>query len=305
MGKIAILFSGQGAQYPGMGKAIYEGSPAAKAAMDQMEQARPGTIAQCFEGTKEELAQTVNTQPCIFAVDYMIAAALKEAGMEADTAAGFSLGEIPALAFSGVLTLDEAFALVQKRGIFMNDAAVKNPGAMAAVLKLSPEKVAELCSRHENLFPANFNSPAQTVAAGSKESIALLAADVKAEKGVCMPLAVSGAFHTPFMAEAAAKLAEVLETMECKEAACNIYSNVTAQPYRKDQYKTLIVEQIKHPVSWQKTIEHMIADGVDVFVEAGPGKTLTGLVKKISKEVTAFSVEDMEGLKKVVDYVKK
>lgn len=305
MGKIAILFSGQGAQYPGMGRSVYEGSPAAKAAFDLMEEARPGTIKQCFEGTKEELSLTVNTQPCLFAVDYIIAEAIREAGIQADAVAGFSLGEIPALAFAGVLSLTDAFSLVQKRGLFMNEAAEKNPGCMAAVLKLAPEKVVELCSLHEQLYPANFNSPAQTVVAGTKESIEALTADVKAAGGAAMPLAVSGAFHSPFMTEAAEQLKAVLETMECKEPGCAVYSNVTALPYEADQYKKLVVEQIKHPVSWQKTIENMIEQGFDLFIEAGPGKTLTGLVKKISKEVTAFNVENLEGLEKVTKYVEK
>ena len=155
MGKIAFVFSGQGAQYSGMGKSLYEASPAAKAVFDTAEQLRPGTIAQCFESPVEELSITKNTQPCLFCVDLAAAAALREAGVTADAVAGFSLGEVAAVTFAGVFTVTEGFSLVVKRGEAMQAAAEAVDSAMAAVLKLENEKVEELCRMHQGVFPVN------------------------------------------------------------------------------------------------------------------------------------------------------
>ena len=170
MGKIAFVFSGQGAQYSGMGKALYASSPAAKAVFDMADSLRPGTARQCFEGSMEELTQTVNTQPCVFAVDLAAARALAERGVQPDCVAGFSLGEIAALAFAGVLSDEEAFRLVCKRGELMDKAARENPGAMVAVLKLTSAQTEELCQRFEKTYPVNYNSPAQTVVATTTEN---------------------------------------------------------------------------------------------------------------------------------------
>ena len=160
MGKIAFVFSGQGAQYSGMGKALYASSPAAKAVFDMADSLRPGTARQCFEGSMEELTQTVNTQPCVFAVDLAAARALAERGIQPDCVAGFSLGEIAALAFAGVLSDEEAFRLVCKRGELMDKAARENPGAMVAVLKLTSAQTEELCQRFEKTYPVNSRQPA-------------------------------------------------------------------------------------------------------------------------------------------------
>lgn len=295
MGKTVIVFSGQGAQYPGMGKSLYDNSPAAKAVFDMAESIRPGTKAQCFEGTKEELSVTINTQPCVFAVDLAAAAAIAEAGVKADAVAGFSLGEIAALAFAGIMSYEEAFRLVCRRAEFMDAAAKAEPGAMAAVMKLTPEKVEELCSGFKRAYPVNYNSPAQTVVACDNSEIDELCEKVKAEKGKAVKLAVSGAFHSPFMDAAASELAKYLEGVELSEPAVPVYSNFTAQPYGGDM-KELIAKQVNNPVRWQKIVENLIADGADTFYEAGPGKTLTGLIKKINAGVTAANIENKEGL---------
>jgi len=291
----ALVFSGQGAQYTGMGKDLYENSPAAKAVFDMAESIRPGTIKQCFEGTKEELAVTINTQPCVFITDLAAAAAVAEKGVTIDCVAGFSLGEIAAIAFAGMLSYEDAFKLVCKRAELMDKAANENPGAMAAVMKISPEQVEEICAGFEKAYPVNYNSPAQTVVAASRKEIDELCEKVKAVKGKAVKLAVSGAFHSPFMNTAAEGLAEYLKDIDLKEPTIPIYANATAEPY-KDDYKMLISAQVNHPVKWQKSVENMISNGVDTFIEVGVGKTLTGLIKKINADVKAVNIENKEGL---------
>ena len=210
MGKIAFVFSGQGAQAPGMGKELYECSDAAKAVFELCDSIRPGTSEQCFNGTKEELTVTANTQPDMFAVEVAAARALVEAGIQPDALAGFSLGEISALAFSGAVSLEDGFKLVCRRGELMQEASNAADSAMVAVVKLPPEKVEELAGQFDQVYPVNYNSPAQTVCAGLSSSMDGFKAAVKAAGGRALPLKVSGAFHSPFMSSAAKGPAEVL-----------------------------------------------------------------------------------------------
>ncbi len=291
----ALVFSGQGAQYPGMGKELYECSPAARNVFDMAEQIRPDTLRQCFEGTKEELSVTINTQPCVFITDLAAAAAVAEKGIKIDCVAGFSLGEIAAIAFAGMLSYEEAFRLVCKRAELMDKAAKEHPGAMAAVMKISPEMTEEICSQFEKAYPVNYNSPAQTVVAAAREEIDALCDKVKEAKGKAVKLAVSGAFHSPFMDEAAAGLSEYLKGIVLSEPKMPVYANCTAEPYAGN-YKTLIAAQVNHPVRWQKSVENMIQNGTDTFIEVGVGKTLTGLIKKINADVKAVNIENKEGL---------
>ncbi len=290
MGKIAFVFSGQGAQYSGMGKELYESSPAAKAVYDMADSIREGTSKQCFEGAMEELCKTVNTQPCVFTADLAAAYALLEKGIKPDCVAGFSLGEIAALAFSKMLSDEEAFKLVCRRGELMDKAATENPGAMAAVMKLTPQQVEQVCAQFDKTYPVNYNSPAQTVVATTSENADSFCEAVKNAGGRAKLLAVSGAFHSPFMADAANGLAEYMENVEFSDPQTVIYSDYTAKPYEGD-YKALVKAQVESPVKWQTIVENMIEDGVDTFIEVGVGKTLTGLVKRINADVKAFKVE--------------
>lgn len=300
MGKIAFVFSGQGAQYPGMGESLCGISPAAKEVFALADSLRPGTSAQCFSGTAEELAVTKNTQPCVYCVDLAAAKALEEAGIRPDFAAGFSLGEVAALTFGGVFTPEAGFDFVCRRAQAMQQAAEENPGAMAAVLKLPNEKVEALCGEFSRVWPVNYNCPGQLVVAGDPEQLAAFQAKVKEAGGRAAPLAVSGGFHSPLMESAAGKLLEALGEIPLGKPSLPIYANATAQPYEGDM-GALLVRQVKSPVRWQETIEALAAEGADTFFECGPGKTLCGLIKKTVKTAKAYQVQDAETLQAALE----
>ena len=303
MGKIAFVFAGQGAQYSGMGQSLCEASPAAKAVFDVADKLRPGTSQQCFTGTAEELSITKNTQPCLYCVDLAAAKALEEAGVYPDYVAGFSLGEIAALAYAGVFTEEQGFSFVCKRAQAMQKAGEENPGAMAAVLKLKNEQVEELCAGFEKVWPVNYNCPGQLVCAGEKSQIEEFCQKVGEAGGKAVPLAVSGGFHSPFMESASQTLQEELGAMELSEAKVPVYANFTARPY-DETAKELLTQQVKNPVRWQETVEALHSLGVDTFIECGPGKTLCGLIRKTVKGVKTLNVQDRESLQAALEALK-
>lgn len=304
MSKIAFVFSGQGAQYPGMGETLAQASPAAKAVFDLCDSIRPGTSTQCFSGTKEELTITSNTQPDMFAVEVAAASALVEAGIEPQALAGFSVGEIGALAFSGALSVADSFRLVCRRGELMQDASDAADTGMVAVVKLSPAQVEELAGQFDQVYPVNYNSPAQTVCAGLSASMDGFKAAVKAAGGRAIPLRVAGAFHSPFMGSASQGLAEELKGYTFTEPKYTLYSNVTGQPYEAPQgYADLLARQVISPVRWQTIVEHMIDAGFDTFIEVGPGNTLTGLIGKINATVKTYNVDSADTLRTTIEEV--
>lgn len=304
MGKIAFLFAGQGAQYPGMGKSLTEISPKAASMFELADSIRPGTSRQCFEGDPAELTQTANTQPCVFTVDLAAAYALEEAGVHADVAAGFSLGEMAALTFAGSFSEKDGFSLVCRRGELMQEAAQEHPSAMAAVLKLKDETVEQLCAGFPDVYPVNYNCPGQLVVAGGTEHLEQFCELAAEAGGRAKKLAVGGGFHSPFMEQAASAYLQELLRIGVKLPRIPVYGNRTAAPYEENR-ETMLAEQMKNPVLWTKTVERMAADGVDTFVEVGPGKTLSGLVKRILPHAAVYRVEDAATLEETIQALRK
>jgi [acyl-carrier-protein] S-malonyltransferase len=304
MGKIAFVFAGQGAQYAGMGQSLYESSSAARDILNQAESLRPGTLAQCFTGTKEELSQTINTQPCLMAVDAACAAALAQQGVKPDGLAGFSLGEIAALPMAGLLTFGEAFALVMRRAELMQACAQKAESGMVAVLKLDDQAVETLCGEY-NAYPVNYNCPGQVVCALPAQAIPVFLDAVKTVGGRALQLPVNGGFHSPFMREAAAGLCAYAQGLPFAEPQMPLYADKTCRPYEVQNAAELLGAQVESPVRWTELIRTMQTDGFTDFIEVGAGKTLTGLIAKIGGATRVANVEDANSLAETVALFKE
>ena len=304
MGRVAFLFAGQGAQVPGMGKSFYDNCEASRKVFETADLLRPGTSKQCFEGTAEELKETKNTQPCLLTVELAIAQALTEAGIHADVTAGFSLGELSALTYAKAFDLETGIRLVMKRGALMQEASEKQDTSMAAVLKLSNEDVEKVCAQFSQIYPVNYNCPGQVSVSGAAAEMNDFYAAVKEAGGRALPLKVSGAFHSPFMAEAAAEFAKELAAVSFQEPVVPIYSNFTGEEYPENICE-ILSQQIDHPVKWEMIIRAMIRAGVDTFVELGPGTTLTGFMKKIDPSVKAISIAEFDNMQAAIEEMRK
>lgn len=293
----AFVFPGQGAQFPGMGKDLYENSAEAKALFDKANDILGFNITDImFEGEVEDLKQTKVTQPAIFLHSVLLAKTLKD--FAPDMVAGHSLGEFSALVANGTLNFEDGLKLVAQRAMAMQKACEIEPSTMAAIVGLSDDVVEAVCEEIEDVVvPANYNCPGQLVISGSEAGIDKACA-LLTEKGAkrAIKLVVGGAFHSPFMEPAREELAAAIEATTFNTPTCPVYQNVNAQPVSDPAViKENLIAQLTAPVKWTKIMENMIADGATSFTEVGPGKVLQGLVKKVDRKMETVGVNSFEG----------
>lgn len=304
--KIAFLFPGQGAQYVNMGKSLYENIKECKEIFDKGQELLDMPIKEIiFEGPEQELTRTENNQPAILLTSLACLKALQLEGIEADYVAGLSLGEYAALIYGGALSFEDGLKLVKKRASIMENSLDKDAGSMAAVVKLNREKINELLEKASEfgvIEAANYNCPGQVVIAGEIPAIKASAKIAKELGGMAIPLKVSGPFHSSLYEEASYKYYEELKEAEINSLEKTVYSNVKGMPYcNEDDIKDLLRRQIMSSVLFEDSIKDMISKGVDTFIEIGPGKALSGFVKKIDKNIRVFNVEDMDSLRATID----
>lgn len=305
MGKIAFMFPGQGAQYVGMGQDFYEQIPVCREMFELASKAGGLDVpALCFE-ENEQINITEYTQIAMLAAEVAMLKAIEQKGLKPDVTGGLSLGEYGALAASGAMSAEDVFKIVRKRGIYMQEA-VPTGGAMTAVLGLDTETIEKICEETAGTVSiANYNCPGQIVITG-EESAVQAAAQKLTEAGAkrCVPLNVSGPFHSPLLTGAGEKLAKELENVEVQNIRVPYIANVTADYVTdKADVKPLLQKQVSSSVKWQQTVERMIADGVDTFIEIGPGKTLSGFMRKINKDMKVYNVEKVEDLEKLDEII--
>lgn len=301
MGKTAFIFPGQGAQVCGMGKDFYENTEIGRQVFDRATELLGFSVPElCFE-PNDRLDITEYTQAAMVTTSVAMLKVMEDMGIKADVTAGLSLGEYCALVASGVMSVDDAILTVRRRGILMQEAVPAGVGGMSAVLGMTAEQINAVVDPIENVQVANYNCPGQIVISGKLDAVQTATEKLK-EAGArrVLPLNVSGPFHSYLLEEAGAKLGEYLENVAVNEPVIPYVANVTAK-YVTDaaEVKALLTKQVSSSVRWQENVEAMIADGVDRFVEIGPGKTLAGFVKKIDRNVTVLNIEKLEDLEKL------
>ncbi|QXT27066.1 ACP S-malonyltransferase [Streptococcus suis] len=304
MTKIAFLFAGQGSQTVGMARDLYENYPIVRETFDQASQILGYDIRDLIDNQEDKLHQTRYTQPAILTTSVAIFRLLEEEGIQPDMVAGLSLGEYSALVASGALTFEDAIALIVKRGEYMETAAPAGTGKMVAVLNTDVNLIEEICSTVTSgiVSPANYNTPAQIVIGGEVTAVdeaveALKAAGVKR----MIPLNVSGPFHTALLRPASEQLAQALEQVEFADFQVELVGNTEAKVMKKEDIKSLLTRQVMEPVRFYESIATMQEAGVTNFIEIGPGKVLSGFVKKIDKTAHVIAIEDIEGLQIVLN----
>jgi len=309
MGKVAFMFPGQASQYPGMGKELAEQYPAARAVFEEADNALGFSISKmCFEGNEDELKLTANTQPAILTVSVAAYRVVAEKGLAPDYVAGHSLGEYSALVAVGALDFSDAVRLVRKRGQYMQDAVPAGLGGMAAIMGISPAVVQDACKRAamgEICTPANLNSPEQTVISGHASAVKR-AVEIASQLGAkrSMMLAVSAPFHSALMMPAQEKLEKDLRATSFNDLQVPLVTNVDADTIRKgDEAREALVRQVTMPVRWQESMRLLLDEGVNTFLEVGPGKVLTGLMRQIERSVASLNVEDEKSLQATVEKI--
>jgi [acyl-carrier-protein] S-malonyltransferase len=309
MGKIAFIFPGQASQYPGMGKELAEKYPQARAVFDEADKALGFSISQmCFSGSEEDLKQTANTQPAILACSVAVQSVLAEKGVTPDFVAGHSLGEYSALVAAGALKFSDAAQLVRKRGTYMQEAVPAGQGAMAAIMGLSPAVVTDACKRAaeaEVCSPANLNSPEQTVISGHAAAVKR-AVEIASQQGAkrAVILAVSAPFHCALMMPAQERLEKDLRKTEFSNLQVPLVTNVDADTISTgEEAREALIRQVTMPVRWEDSMRLLIDEGVNIFVEVGPGRVLVGLLRQIERSVAALNVEDEKSLSNTMDKI--
>ena len=305
MTKTAFLFAGQGAQYLGMGRELYDQYAIVKETIDQASQVLGYDLRDLIDNDETKLNQTRYTQPAILATSVAIYRLLKEEGYQPDIVAGLSLGEYSALVASGALDFEDAVALVAKRGAYMEEAAPAGSGKMVAVLNTLVDVIEQACQEASQLgvvTPANYNTPSQIVIGGDVVAVDR-AVELLQEAGAkrLIPLNVSGPFHTALLETASQKLAQVLEDVEFNDFACPLVGNTEAKVMEKERIAELLTRQVKEPVRFYESIAVMKEAGVTRFIEIGPGKVLSGFVKKIDKTAQLANVEDQASLQALLE----